>query len=135
MIKRPPDTESDASTPDPFDAPEPEHIVKARTRALSKRTPTRIHMGRQHIAPDVTRMIADAYHVIDAQLGRFRSDASFKQFDSKDATTLHKLVCTLKILEDAEKSRIRELQLNAISPESLDLLAEQAAKFNGDGDE
>lgn len=122
--------------PPPFDAPDPEppHISKARDRAVTRTAPNRIHVARAYSTPDVTRMISDAYHVIDQQLGRFRAESSYSKFDVKDATTLHKLVCTLKILEDAEKSRIQELKLNAISTESLELLAEQAAKFGADGD-
>lgn len=100
------------------------------------RKPSRRHVmvARQYGTPDVTRMIADAYHIVDHQLGQFRADSSHEKFNIQSATVLHKLVCTLQILEKAEQARISNLQLNALSKESLELLAEQASKF-GDADE
>jgi hypothetical protein len=91
-------------------------------------------VSRQYGTPDVTRMVADAYEVVDQQLGHFRANSTHEQFDIKHATVLHKVVCTLKILEELEQKRISNLQLNALSKESLELLAEQASKF-GDADE
>lgn len=74
-------------------------------------------------------MIADAYHVIDQQLAQFRARASLEQFDVKDLTGLHKLVCTLKILEDGEDRRIKAYNLSGLDKESLELLESEAAKY------
>lgn len=93
-----------------------------------------VMVSRQYGTPDVTRMIADAYHVVDQQLAHFRAESSHEKFNVQTATVLHKLVCTLGILEKAEQARISNLQLNSLSKESLELLAEQASKF-GDADE
>ena len=91
-------------------------------------------VARGHVAPDVTRMVADAYHVIDHQLGHFRAESSFEKFTPGDATVLSKLVSTLKILQECEQKRIQDLQLSSFSKESLELLAEQAAKFSDNGE-
>lgn len=96
---------------------------------ISRRPSRHVMVTRQYGAPDVTRMIADAYQIVDDQLGHFRGQSSHEKFDIRHATVLHKLVCTLKILEDAESKRIQGLQLNSLSKESLDLLALQASKF------
>ena len=79
--------------------------------------------------PEVTSMIADAYHVIDQQLAQFRARASLEQFDVKDLTGLHKLVCTLKILEDGEDRRIKAYNLSGLDKESLELLESEAARY------
>lgn len=121
----------------------PDDPHKSHTTALTppmsetharKNTRRHVMVTRDYGLPDVTRMIGDAYHVVDQQLGQFRAESSHEKFDVKSATVLHKLVCTLQILEAAEQKRISNLQLNALSKESLELLAEQASKF-GDADE
>jgi hypothetical protein len=119
---------SESLPSDPFNEVKP-FSQNGSNKHLTNSPRRRQMVSRQYSTPDVTRMIADAYHVVDQQLGRFRAEASFSKFDIKDASVLHKLVCTLKILEDAEQKRIQALQLNALSKESLELLAEQAAKF------
>lgn len=96
---------------------------------LVEAQPRKYLIATRRAAPEVTTMIADAYHVIDQQLAQFRARASLEQFDVKDLTGLHKLVCTLKILEDGEDRRIRAYNLSGLSKESLELLEAEAAKY------
>lgn len=80
-------------------------------------------------APAVTAMIDDAYQIVSMQLSRFRGKAGIQEFDVKDMTALHKLICSLKILEDSEKNRVREFELNGLSQEQIDALAEEATEY------
>lgn len=137
-------TKRDAPTEQPTtDAPDPSHdnvstadrfdsvapIIQP-TRDPRRKHPVRhVMVTRDYGLPDVTRMIGDAYHIVDRQLAHFRAEASHEKIDIKGASVLHKLVCVLGILENAENKRISNLQLNSLSKESLELLAEQAAKF------
>ena len=95
---------------------------------IPTREPRKVLVQRNPL-PTVNRMLADAYHALGSQLGRYKALAERETFSVKDATAFNKLVSSLTTLQETERRNTALLELGKLTEAELKHLASQASEI------